>query len=52
MKRLTLNTKKDVLDLLLNTAGKRLVAKNKISQSHPDSPCYACIKAYLASKTS
>lgn len=51
MKRLSLNTKKDVLDLLLNTAGKRLIVKNKISQSHPGNPCYACIKAYLTSKT-
>lgn len=52
MKRITLETKKSVLSLFLNTAIKRLVEENEINKSGIKNPCYACIKAYLDSRVS
>jgi hypothetical protein len=49
MKRLSLNTKKEVLNFLLRTVAIRLVAKNKIEKSQPENPCYCCLRAYLDS---
>lgn len=49
MKRLSLNTKKEVLNFLLSTVAKRLVAKNRIDKSHPGNTCYGCIRSYLDS---
>lgn len=52
MKCITLETKKSVLRLFLNTAVKRLVEENEINKTGLKNPCYACIKAYLDSKVS
>lgn len=52
MKRITLETKKSVLSLFLNTAIKRLVEENEINKSGIKNPCSACIKAYLDSRVS
>lgn len=46
MNRLSLNTKKNVLTLFLNTAVKRILEEKA---KKIDNPCYECLRSYLDS---
>jgi PP-loop superfamily ATP-utilizing enzyme len=45
MKRLSVQSRKKVLNLFLSTSTKRIVEINKVKKT--ENPCYACIRAYL-----
>ncbi|SDM18322.1 hypothetical protein [Bacillus sp. OK048] len=48
MKRLSVETKKNVLTLFLNTSIKREIFKKRLVKKEKNTnPCYICLKAYI-----